>query len=90
MTPNDLGQFGESLAERHLIKQEYRVLAKNFRFKKWEVDIIAEKNNLVVVVEVKTRNTAEIGEPYKAVTRSKQKQIILAANHYIQSNQIWV
>jgi putative endonuclease len=47
-----------------------------------------EKNNLLVIVEVKTRNTAEIGEPWRAVTRVKQGQIIKVADHYVQSNQI--
>ncbi len=58
------------------------------RFKKYEVDIIAEKDDELIVVEVKARITAEIGEPWRAVTKSKQRQIISVADHYVQKNQI--
>ena len=53
-----------------------------------EIDIIAKKDNQLIIIEVKTRQTAEIGEPWKAVTRNKQKQIIQVANRYVQLNNI--
>jgi putative endonuclease len=52
------------------------------------VDIIAKKDNQLIMIEVKTRQTAEIGEPWQAVTRNKQKQIIQVTNQYVQSNNI--
>jgi putative endonuclease len=64
------------------------LVERNVRFKKFEVDIIAEKDEQLVVVEVKARNTAEIGEPWRAVTKSKQRQIINVADYYVQKNQI--
>ncbi len=88
MTTIELGQFGENIAERYLIEKGYRILDRNFRFKKGEIDIIAEDNNDLVLIEVKTRQTAELGEPWRAVTRAKQRQIIYIANNYIQSRQI--
>jgi putative endonuclease len=88
MTNTELGALGESLAERYLTKKGYAIIDKNVRFKKWEADIIAEFNNQLIVIEVKTRQTGEIGEPWRAVTRSKQKQIIKVANDYICKNQI--
>lgn len=84
----ELGAFGELLAERFLSNKGYRILEKNVRFKKYEADIIAMDGEKLVVVEVKTRQTAEIGEPWRAVTRSKQKQIIQVANHYVCKNNI--
>jgi putative endonuclease len=84
----ELGVFGETLAERFLIQKGYQILEKNVRFKRLEADIIALHGDLLVVVEVKTRQTAEIGEPWRAVTRSKQKQIIQVANYYICKNNI--
>lgn len=84
----ELGAFGELLAERFLSNKGYRILDKNVRFKKYEADIIAMDGEKLVVVEVKTRQTAEIGEPWRAVTRSKQKQIIQVANHYVCKNNI--
>jgi putative endonuclease len=88
MNNTELGAFGEAMAERFLISKGLRIIEKNVRFKKLEADIIAEDGDKLVVVEVKTRQTAEIGEPWRAVTKSKQRQIIQVANHYIVKNQI--
>jgi putative endonuclease len=88
MNNTELGLFGEALAERFLMNKGLKILDKNVRFKKWEADIIAVEDQKLVVVEVKTRQTAEIGEPWRAVTRSKQRQIIKVADHYIQERGI--
>ena len=88
MTQQELGIFGEVKAANFLLKKKYRILARNYRFGKLEADIICEANGKLVVVEVKTRQTAEIGEPWRAVTRSKQKQIIKVANAYIFDKNI--
>ena len=88
MNTAELGIYGENLAVTYLIKKGYRIIERNYRFKKNEVDIICLDNEILVIVEVKTRQTAEIGEPWRAVTRNKQKQIIQVANHYLQYNQI--
>lgn len=88
MNTTELGAFGEQLACDYIQNNNFQILERNFKFKKNEVDIIAKKDNQLIIIEVKTRQTAEIGEPWRAVTRSKQKQIIQVANHYIQSNQI--
>lgn len=84
----ELGQFGENLAERHLATKGYKIVARNYRFGKLEIDLVSEYDNKLVIVEVKTRNTAEIGEPWRAVTKAKQRQIIKVANHYISSRNI--
>jgi putative endonuclease len=88
MTQQELGQYGELLAKNYLIKEGYQIKKCNFRYLKYEIDIVAEKENKVIVVEVKTRQTAEIGEPWRAVTRKKQQQIIVCSNFYIQSKNI--
>lgn len=88
MTQQELGQFGETLAANHLISKGYTVLYRNYKFLKNEVDIVARYEDMIIVVEVKTRQTAEIGEPWMAVTRAKQKLIIQVANHFIQTNEI--
>ncbi len=80
--------LGEHLAQRYLKQNGYHIRAANYRYLKYELDVIAEKDNKLVVVEVKTRQTAEIGEPWRAVTRKKQRQIIVAADHYVQSRQL--
>ena len=88
MTHVELGALGEALAVQYLKKNDIEIIEQNYRFKKGEIDIVGKKNDLIVIYEVKTRETAEIGEPYKAVTRRKQKQIITVANQYIQSKNI--
>jgi len=80
---NDLGIKGEELALAFLIKKGYSILEKNFRFGKNEVDIIAEKDGFVVIVEVKTRSSKYYGDPENFVTMKKQSFMIRAANHYI-------
>lgn len=85
MTQQELGIYGEDVAERYLRRNGYRIRKRNYRYLKLELDIVAEKDGYIVVVEVKTRQTAEIGEPWRAVTRKKQRQVITAADFYIQS-----
>jgi putative endonuclease len=84
----NLGNFGEDYACRYLQKKNYIIRDRKYRYRKNEVDIIAEKNNQLIVIEVKTRQTAEIGEPWQAVTKRKQKEIIKVANQYVQSKEL--
>lgn len=85
---NDLGKKGEELAKQHLINKGYNIKDLNWRFKKKEIDIIAEKNNVLTVVEVKTRTSDYFENPKEAVTRKKQKFIINAAEAYIFEKNI--
>ena len=85
---NETGKEGEEMAALHLIKNGYNIIARNFRYKKSEIDIIAQKDKTIAFVEVKTRTTTFFQEPELSVTRSKQKQITLGTNFYIQENDI--
>ena len=85
MNHNELGVFGERLAREYLEKKEYQHLDFNFRFGKNEIDIISVFRNKIVVTEVKTKSSYEVLEPWKSVTRQKQKQIIKVADAYIQT-----
>ncbi|MES2800153.1 MAG: YraN family protein [Bacteroidota bacterium] len=88
MTQQELGIFGENLAVQLLNNKGYQILVRNYRFGKLEIDIIAKSNNQIVVIEVKTRETAIIGEPWKAVTKGKQKSIIKVASQYLKKERI--
>ncbi len=79
----ELGKKGEAIAREFLEKKAYKFLAANYRFQHLEIDLIFETIDTLIFVEVKTRNTTEYGEPYEAVTRRKQLQLIKAANQYI-------
>lgn len=87
---NELGKAGETAAANYLIDQGYTILERNWRFQKDEIDIIAQKGNLLVVAEVKTRSSNYIEEPEAAVTRKKQKSIIKAANQYVCEKELVV
>ena len=85
---NELGAEGEALAASYLEKQGYQIKARNFRFGKDEIDIIAQHNNELIIIEVKSRNGTYFEAPEKAVTIAKQKRLVRAANHYVIKNDI--
>lgn len=80
---NDLGNIAEELAASFLEEKGYRILVKNFRFRRAEIDIIAEYGNRIIIVEVKARGTDVFMEPQEAVTKGKIKSIIMAADQYM-------
>ncbi|MDG1346440.1 MAG: YraN family protein [Crocinitomicaceae bacterium] len=88
MTNQELGILGENMATLFLQKKGHKIRARNFRMRHLEVDIITEFEDKIHVTEVKTRQTAEIGEPWRAVTRAKQKQIVKVADFYLKENEI--
>ena len=85
---NILGQKGEDLAKSYLILHGYKILAENWRYKHLEIDLIASIDNELCFVEVKTRKNRFFGEPEKALTIQKQKNILIAAQEYIDVYQI--
>ncbi len=85
---NELGKKGEELARIFLKKKGYKIKDCNWRFRKAELDIIAEYKKQIVIVEVKSRNIYAFERPQDAVTLSKQKRIVKAADAYIQERGI--
>jgi len=81
---NDLGKKAEDLAAEFLIKNGYKILIRNFRFQKAEIDIIAEKDNLIIITEVKARSTDAFMLPQEAVNKRKILLIVSAANYYLE------
>lgn len=85
---NKLGNKGEDIAARYLAAKGYKILERNWRHERDEIDIIALDGVFLVIAEVKTRSTAFFGEPEEAVNRKKQKYLVRAADAYIQKNNI--
>ncbi|REC44778.1 YraN family protein [Chryseobacterium pennipullorum] len=81
---NDFGKIAEDRAADYLKKNGYKILIRNFRFQKNEIDIIAEKDHQIIVVEVKARSTGAFILPQEAVTKTKIRSIVSAANHYLE------
>lgn len=84
LTSKMAGVVGEELAHCYLIKEGYKVLLKNYRSVLGEIDLIAKEGEVLVFVEVKTRQTLEAGLPAEAVTFFKQRQIIKSAQCYLK------
>ncbi|AKL95495.1 putative protein UPF0102 [Clostridium aceticum] len=82
------GRYGEQLSKKYLIDQGYFILDSNYRTKLGEVDLIVQRNDIVVFVEVKTRNTMTFGLPREAVHYKKQTTLIRLAEQYIQYKKI--
>lgn len=88
MTTKELGDLGEKFAQAFLREKGLSIETTNYRFHRNEVDIIYRLPGKMVFVEVKTRQTAIIWPPWKAVTRKKQNQIIKCAHAYIVANDL--
>lgn len=85
---NELGLAGEKIAVELLQKKGFRIREQNWRFQKSEVDIIAQKGSLLLIIEVKTRSTHYFGDPQDFIKEQKIKLIMKAANHYVISNEL--
>jgi putative endonuclease len=81
---HNLGKKGEDLAVNHLKESGFKILFRNWKWGKHEIDIIAENKDVVVFVEVKTRTDDYQMHPVTAINREKQKSIIYAADGYLQ------
>jgi putative endonuclease len=82
------GISGERLAVEHLISKGYRILAQNFRYLKAEVDIIAQKDNYLVAVEVKTRSSIAFGAPEEFLKPAQIQRIIKAVDYFVTSKDL--
>ncbi|MDK2805436.1 MAG: putative endonuclease [Thermoanaerobacterium sp.] len=82
-----LGNLGESIAEKYLLKSGYAVVSKNFRCPIGEIDIIALNKNSLIFVEVKTRTSTKFGYPKEAVNYYKKNKIIKVAETFLSYNK---
>lgn len=85
---NDLGKLGEELAVEFLRKNGYQILETNWTFQKAEVDIIAQKENTLAIIEVKTRSSLDFGLPQDFVKPKKIQLLVKAVNEYVVSNNL--
>jgi putative endonuclease len=79
---NETGKYGETVARAYLEKNGYRILATNWRFHRYELDIIAATDKELVIVEVKTRSDKYLAAPEKAIDHKKIHRIVAASDAY--------
>ena len=84
----DFGKEGEDLAVAFLEAKGYLVLERNWRYQKAEIDILALKNGILAVVEVKTRITDFFGKPQDFVDRKKIGLLVRAVDAYVISRDL--
>jgi putative endonuclease len=79
----DKGKVGEAKAENFLKEKGYEIVARNYRFKRSEIDLIVTKENWLVFVEVKMRSSSAFGHPEESVNKAKRKKIMEGAGQYL-------
>jgi putative endonuclease len=85
---NELGKLGEELAVDFLEKNGYEIIETNWTFQKAEVDIIAKKDTILAVIEVKTRSSLDYGLPQDFVKPKKIQLLVKAINEYVIANDL--
>ncbi len=82
MKHNELGKWGEAYALQYLLSLGYKLLVKNYRFSRMEIDLVLIDAQTLVIVEVKTRKSSIFEAPWRSVHLNKQKQIVRVADNY--------
>ena len=85
---NELGKLGEELAMAYLQENGYEIRDTNWTFQKAEIDIIAQKGNVLAIVEVKTRSSTDFGLPQDFVKPKKIQLLVKAVNEYVIANNL--
>jgi putative endonuclease len=83
---NKFGQKGEDLACEFLQKKGFEIKVRNYRYKRAEVDIIAQSSKMLVFVEVKARSGVAFGNPEDSIDSKKENLILSAAENYMHEN----
>ena len=84
MHARDIGALGEKIAAEYLTGLGYMIRERNVRLREGEIDIIAEKDEFLVFIEVRTRTSTSYGTPEESVTAKKKERLIALAEAYIE------
>jgi putative endonuclease len=85
----ELGRRGEELAAQELTRRGREIMARNWRCKAGEVDIVARDGAVWVFVEVRTRRGIDFGRPEESLTSAKQARMIAVAEHYLAEHELF-
>ena len=87
MDSREIGALGENIAARYLNGLGYVIRERNFRSREGEIDIIAEKDDFLVFIEVRTRRSQSFGTPEESVTAQKKERLIALTQAYMQDRE---
>ncbi|OQP52034.1 hypothetical protein A4H97_25810 [Niastella yeongjuensis] len=86
---HDTGKKGEDMAVDYLQQLNFTILDRNWRYARFEIDVIAHKEQVLHIIEVKTRTNLLFGHPEESVSRKKINNMINSANAYMRKNPQW-
>lgn len=89
MDRSNLGQLGEEIAVNYLTQKGFKIRERNYRCLLGEIDIIAEDQETLVFIEVRSRRGTHFGLPQETVNWAKQQRIRKIANHYLKVKGVW-
>jgi putative endonuclease len=81
------GVLAENLAAAFLEQQGLKIVARNYRCRFGEIDLVAESGTTLVFVEVRARASAEYGGAAESITAAKRRRLIAAARHYLATRR---
>jgi putative endonuclease len=87
MKRKELGATGEKLARDFLKKKGYKIRDTNFRCREGEIDIVAQKKDCLIFIEVRTKASAGFGSPEESVTSAKKEKIVSSALTYLSQHE---
>lgn len=87
-TPFQFGEEGEGVAARFLTQRGYRIVERNYRTKRGEIDLIAYDGNTLVFIEVKSRRGSRFGAPHWSVNQKKQYRLWRSAEQFLLKNRL--
>ncbi len=87
MDRQEVGKLGEQAARKFLKKRGYRIHETGFRCRHGEIDIVAQKKDYLVFVEVRTKSNLEFGTPEESITQAKKEKLIASALTYTTTHQ---
>jgi ribonuclease HII len=87
-TTKEIGDAGEQKIAKYLESLGHKIIARNYKTKLYEIDIISEKTGVIYFTEVKTRKNAKYGTPKEMVTKKKLEQMTFAANAFMSSKKL--
>ena len=87
-TSGSAGRQAEDLAARFLEKKKLRIIARNYRCRGGEINLVCRDGKVLVFVEVRLRQNTAFGGAAASVTAIKQRRIILAAQHFLMTNAL--
>ncbi len=83
---NEFGKEGEDLAANYLVENGYTIKCRNFRYLNSEIDIIAQKGNVLAMVEVRSRSNDQIINIADTITKKKIRLLVMGADYYVAEN----